>query len=248
MKTLLYRLSTAAVIAVVWVHALAATEPPHGGIHEFLRKHCAECHGDGGAKGGFSIELLDSKARRIAGSGDFRTYEKIFNQLSKNKMPPREAEQPTSDERQAAVAALQAYLDTVIDDRGSRYAGAFARRLNREQLQNDLFDTLGIDRTLYGLPPFVESLPEEGRTDGFDTVGYGLGQSSLLLGQYQQFVDHYLVLATDNYPAPQRWRFKFGGRYLADDQQSSTAWGIESSLTSTIVKRVSRIAPCRHLI
>jgi len=217
MKSRLYFLPTAAM-AMLWGPAIAAANPPPGVVHDFLRSHCAECHADGSAEGGFSLETLQSKTRPVAGSEDFSRYEKIFHQLSRGKMPPKEAEQPPVDERQAVVTALKTYLDAVIDDRGTRYAGPFARRLNREQLQNDLFDTLGIDRTLYGLRPFAESLPEEGRTDGFDTVGHGLGQSSLLLGQYQQFVDRYLALATDDYPAPQRWRFKFGHRYTHKEQ------------------------------
>jgi hypothetical protein len=43
--------------------------------------------------------------------------------------------------------------------------------LNREELQNELLDTLGVDHTLYNLPAFVEFLPPEGRVDGFETVG-----------------------------------------------------------------------------
>jgi len=225
MKSWLCFLSTAAVIAVFGGRAMAAAEPPLDEVHQFLRKHCAGCHAKDGAEGGFSMEPLLSRAHWSAGASDYRAYERIFHQLSENKMPPKEAEQPMPAERRSAIAALKTLLDAVIDDRGARYAGAFARRLNREQLQNDLFDTLGIDRRLYGLHPFAESLPEEGRTDGFDTVGEGLGQSSLLLGQYRQFVDHYLALATDDYPPQQRWRFKFGNRYLAEGQTEFAGLG-----------------------
>ena len=144
-------------------------------------------------------------------------YEEIYRQLSRGKMPPKEAVQPSADERRHVLAELKTLLDKVIDDRGTRYSGAFARRLNREELQNDLFDTLGIDRTFYNLQPFADLLPEEGRIDGFDTVGAGLGQSSLLLEQYQQTVDRYLALITNDY-SPQRWRIKFGHRYTDKEQ------------------------------
>lgn len=211
-----YGLALAAVTVVLCGRAMAAPEPSPGGVHEFLRKHCTECHTGDKHKGRFSLDLVLTGA--TSSGGMIRTYERALEMIRKQEMPPAEQRQPTPEERRAAMTALQAHLDSVIDDRGSRYAGAFARRLNREELQNDLFDTLGIDRTLYGLQPFTELLPEEGRTDGFDTVGHGLGQSSLLLGQYQQFVDHFLKLATDDYPSPQRWRFKFGNRYLAKEQ------------------------------
>lgn len=213
----------AAFAAVSAVDATAAAETSPSGMREFLRGYCAECHAGGAAEGGFSMEPLlgQSKQGQSNQSGGFegvRAYERIFQQLSRKKMPPKEAKQPMPDERRSAITALQGILDEVIDDRGSRYAGAFARRLNREELQNDLFDTLGVDRTLYGLPPFAGLLPEEGRTEGFDTVGAGLVPSALLLDQYQQFVEYYLALAADDYPPPQRWRFKFGSRYLAAGQ------------------------------
>jgi len=222
MKGWHFSLPAAAVLAALWAHTSAAAETPPDSVHDFLRKHCAECHAEGGDAGGFRIDPLLGRDRQ---GGELDSYEKIFHQLSRGKMPPKEADQPTQAERRTAIAALKKHLDAVIDDRGSRNAGAFARRLNREELQNDLFDTLGIDRTLYGLTPFAELLPEEGRTDGFDTVGAGLGQSSLLLGRYQELVDRYLALSTDNYPAAQRWRFKFGSRYLAEEQTEFGALG-----------------------
>lgn len=216
MKAWYVYLLTAVVLSMSPTQAPAGDEPPLDGVHGFLRKFCVECHAAGAAKGGFSIESLLGPARKGVGAANLRTYERIFRQLSKNKMPPKDADQPPSMDLRSAIDALKSYLDTTVDDRGARSAGAFARRLNREELQNDLFDTLGIDRTLYGLQTFAEQLPEEGRTDGFDTVGHGLGQSSLLLGQYQQFVDQYLALASDDFPTPKRWRFKFGNRYLSE--------------------------------
>jgi hypothetical protein len=217
--TTMKHLSTiAAFIALWWANALAAAEPLPKDVPLFLRKHCSECHAGDAAEGGFRIESLLNPAKQNAGAMDARAYEAVYRQLSKGKMPPKEAAQPSADERRHVLAELKTVLDTVIDDRGTRFAGAFARRLNREELQNDLLDTLGVDRTLYNLPPFVELLPDEGRIDGFDTVGAGLGQSALLLEQYQQFVDRHLALITDDY-SPQRWRVKFGRRY-ADKEQS----------------------------
>jgi hypothetical protein len=189
-----------------FAEALPKEVPP------FLRKHCSECHAEGAAEGGFRIETLLHKPPQAAAVADTRAYEAVYRQLSRGKMPPQDAPQPSAEERSSVVSALKNLLDKVVDDSGNRYAGAFARRLNREELQNDLLDTLGVDRTLYNLPSFAELLPDEGRVDGFDTVGAGLGQSALLLEQYQQFVDRHLALITDDY-APQRWRLKFGSRY-----------------------------------
>lgn len=196
----------------------AAAEPLPQDVSPFLRKHCSECHAAGAEEGGFRIESLSDRPTQQAGAADTLAYEKVYRQLSRGKMPPQDAAQPSAADRRAVLAALDTILDKVVDDSGNRYAGAFARRLNREELQNDLLDTLGVDRTLYNLPPFVDFLPEEGRVDGFDTVGAGLGQSALLLEHYQQAVDRHLALITDDY-APQRWRIKFGSRY-ADEGRS----------------------------
>jgi len=207
------------VAMMLSIAAQAATaDPLLKDVPSFLRNHCGKCHTGDTVEGDFRIDSLLNPANRNTGAPDARTYEAVYRQLSKGKMPPKDAAQPSPEERRSVLAALTPFLDKVIDDRGTRFAGPFARRLNREELQNDLFDTLGIDRTFYNLPPFADLLPEEGRTDGFDTVGAGLGQSALLLEQYQQFVDRHLALITDDY-SPQRWRVKFGRRY-ADREHS----------------------------
>ncbi len=197
---------------------LSAAESLPKDVPTFLRKHCSECHAEGAEEGGFRIESLSDGPTQKAGAADTLAYEKIHRQLSRGKMPPQDAAQPSAADRRAVLAALNTILDKVVDDSGNRYAGAFARRLNREQLQNDLLDTLGVDRRLYNLPPFAELLPDEGRVGGFDTVGAGLGQSALLLTLYQQEVDRHLALITDDY-SPRRWRVKFGTRYT-DEKKS----------------------------
>lgn len=202
-------------------HLAAAAETLSKDVAPFLRKHCSECHAEGAAEGGFNIESLPAQQ---TGAADLHAYEKIYRQLSKGKMPPQDAAQPSADERRSVLAALNTVLDKVVDDSGARHAGTFARRLNREELQNDLFDTLGVDRTLYDLLPFVQLLPDEGRIDGFDTVGAALGQSALLLTQYQQFVDRHLALITNDY-SPQRWRVKFGSRYANEGTSSYEGLG-----------------------
>lgn len=209
-----------APLAVLFVLANAgwsgAAERTPVAVHGFLDRNCKECHTGPKVKGDYA---LDRVLAGTASSGEvMRSFESALEMIAKGEMPPAKQPQLPAAERQAALAALRAHLDANVDDRGPRYAGPFARRLNREELQNDLFDVLGIDRTLYQLHPFEEWLPLEGRTDGFDTVGYGLGQSALLLGVYQEYVEHYLALASDDYPAPQRWRIKFGHRYLAEKQ------------------------------
>lgn len=224
------RRSAAIVALLVCWHGLPCVSRPSTAaetlpkdVAAFLRKHCSECHAAGAAEGGFRIESLVNKPSQRAGAADTRVYERVYRQLSRGKMPPQDAPQPSADDRRSVLAALNTILDKVVDDSGDRYAGAFARRLNREELQNDLFDTLGIDRTFYNLPPFAELLPEEGRVDGFDTVGAGLGQSALLLTQYQQEVDRHLALITNDY-SPQRWRVKFGTRYV--DEKTSFHEGL----------------------
>lgn len=204
-------------ILLGWSLTAAAAPALPGNVPPFLRTHCGDCHAGDAAAGGFSIDAILQPADRPAAGLDPRPYEAIHRQLSRGRMPPAEAPQPTADDRRAVLASLNTFLDGMIDDRGPRAAGSFARRLNREELQNDLFDTLGIDRTLYNLRPFAELLPEEGRVDGFDTVGAGLGQSPLLLEEYRQAVDAHLAMVANDH-RPQRWRFKFGHRYLDPEQ------------------------------
>ena len=175
----------------------------------FLKRFCVECHADGAQEGDFNIEPLFAQHDAVAGSKHLILYERVFHQLSKGKMPPEKAEQPSAVERKRIVDGLGKVLSKHVDSAGSRDARPFRRRLNRYEYQNTLCDVLGLSREVFGFRPFYDTLPEDTATDGFDTVGDGLAVSELHLELFLRLAERHLNLAMDWGRPTRHWRWDY---------------------------------------
>lgn len=197
----------------------ASAAPPEA----FLETYCATCHTGDDAESDFSMDDL-------LGGADFdlttnlASYERIFEQLSKGKMPPRKKRQPAAEEKERMLAFLEDALSAhQLDSEGARDARPFRRRFNREEYQNTLFELLGMPADAPGFDPLVNELPTDTGLGGFDTVGEGLRMSGLHLELYLQLAERYLGLAADRDIAPRRWRIDFAESGSDVDRQKLEA-------------------------
>jgi hypothetical protein len=101
-------------------------------------------------------------------------------------MPPPDKKQPTDDERQAAVLALESTLASFAQNQPVRET-AVLRRLNRTEYRRTLEDLLHLD--LSRRDPTTE-FPDDNRSHGFASDGGKLVTSSYLMR-------HYLAAAKD---------------------------------------------------
>jgi hypothetical protein len=76
-------------------------------VRAFLDGHCVRCHGDTKPKGNVSLRKLTTPKK---GGEDLDHWNKIFDQVEAQQMPPLDAAQPSRTERQAAVASLKLAL------------------------------------------------------------------------------------------------------------------------------------------
>ncbi|MDX1970513.1 MAG: DUF1592 domain-containing protein [Planctomycetaceae bacterium] len=167
----------------------AHAEPP-----PFLKKYCLECHGPTTQEAGLDLSTLP---RDFKQPEHFRRWVKVHDRLAAGEMPPRSAEQPSPEERTAAVrdfhdsllAADRAALD---DEQWSRL-----RRLTRSEYENtirDLFEMPGI--ALSGI------LPAEGSAHGFDKHADALDLSHVNLSKYLEAAEQILDSAIATRPQP----------------------------------------------
>ena len=114
----------------------------------------------------------------------FGVWEKLYDRVESERMPPADAEQPAGNERSEFLAELKKPLSAMH----SATKATVMRRLNRQEYQNTLNDIFGTSLKL------VEMLPADGRSGEFSNVGSALSVSMVQLDRYMQAAE--LVLDT----------------------------------------------------
>lgn len=138
-------------------------------VGRLLQKLCSECHGAQDPKAELRIDALDS---HWATTRDAETWQDVLNRINVGEMPPPDAPQPTTEERQVLVRWLTDGLRQAAQ--AKRYAAGrvVVRRLTRYEYQNTMRDLLGVHLN------FAAELPPEPLSpDGFLNNGAFLEMS-----------------------------------------------------------------------
>ncbi len=156
------------------VHGLsqshAAPEPLPDLAYDFISEYCINCHDDDSAKGDM---VLDGDSINWSDWHDAERWTKVHAMLESGDMPPEKEDQPSATER----AALLDWLDTTLTE-NVQPGGTVIRRLNRQEYEQTVSDTLGIP---FSVP---NSFPPDTEFHGFDNIGEGLILSPPLMEQY----------------------------------------------------------------
>ncbi|MCH2586477.1 MAG: DUF1587 domain-containing protein, partial [Planctomycetes bacterium] len=141
----------------------------------FLKQYCYKCHGPDKQKAKRRFDTLPATIK------DFRQQEQwqeIVDQLNLGEMPPEDEEQPTQEERLAAVKTMTG----AIAGAREKFAGAgrhtTLRRLNKVEYQKTISDLLSLNVDAWN--PTAD-FPAEVTAEGFDNDGAQLITSGLLL-------------------------------------------------------------------
>jgi hypothetical protein len=152
-----------------------------------LEQHCYDCH-DGDAKEA-GLDLMSLKWPP-EDSDQFQRWERVFDKVRRDEMPPRSQSQPVPEVRSRFLTAVHDRLHDITLKRQAEQGRVVYRRLNRSEYANTLHDLLGIDT------PLREMLPEDGLSHGFDNVGESLNLSVAHLERYLEAADVALREAT----------------------------------------------------
>ena len=138
-----------------------------------LEKHCTRCHNDEEKKGGINLDNLDIDwtAKDAA-----KMWEKAYNVVAHQQMPPVDRDQPSTEEKQVLLRFLDGELT-----RHTAIGGTLPRRLNRLEYRNSIRTTFQMDG--FELPA---GFPRDTREHGFDTVSEALVLSPPLLEAYHE--------------------------------------------------------------
>ncbi len=162
----------------LWLCGFAQAAPPDARLPDkhraFFKTYCLDCHDSETREGKVDLE---TQSFRITTVEQAERWQKVLNALNAGEMPPEDSEQPGNSEKadllddlaQTMVAARRA-----LSDSGGRIT---MRRLNRREYQNTI-------EQLTGVRVDVSSLPADGGSGTFDTVGASQFISSDQFEQY----------------------------------------------------------------
>lgn len=160
---------------------------------KFFAQHCSDCHDAETKKGGLDLSALAWKPQD---ADNFSEWVKIHDRVQAGEMPPAKASDKEKKARPdaSAVAAMTADLAkrlTEADLAAQKADGRTPlRRLNRIEFEHSLRDLLAMP----GLR-LKETLPEDGKSHGFDRLAAALDFSSIHLEAYLAVVDKALDTA-----------------------------------------------------
>jgi hypothetical protein len=161
-------LAGSALVSSVALSAESNVSPIPAEITDILQERCVRCHDEDEKKGGINLDL-DSIDWSSPDAG--KIWEKTYNAVAHQQMPPVDKKQPTAGETDALLKFLDAQLST-----HTPIGGTLPRRLNRVEYRNSI-------RTVFLMPEFdlPASFPTDNRDHGFDTVSEALVLSPALL-------------------------------------------------------------------
>ena len=177
-KTQTIFLVVAFVILSTFPCAALPAAPPQTKFPEkhraFFKAHCLDCHDSATREGKADLESLSFEIETLEQA---ELWQKVLNALNSGEMPPEDSEQPGNAEKadflddlaQTVVAARKA-----LSDSGGKIT---MRRLNRREYRNTI-------EHLTGVKVDVGSLPADGGSGTFDTVGASQFISSDQFEQY----------------------------------------------------------------
>ena len=179
-----------------------AADAPAKSVEQFLNRYCLECHDADVHKGDRSFHQFKLPLKTLPQVIEARD---IIDQLTLREMPPKKADQPSDEERLAAIRALRestAQAQASLQSTGSR---TVLRRLSNREYENTLEALFGRRVDTLGL---TADFPKEKTARHLDTIGQSLVTSGFLVDQYFLSANR-LVETRLGKPAtaPKTWRF-----------------------------------------
>jgi mono/diheme cytochrome c family protein len=144
-------------------------------IRSIVSAHCVECHSATDASGDVNLER-DVDIRQILDHRE--TWTTALSLIETGEMPPKDAKQPSSEQRSLLVAFLKKHLES-LDCSTIRDPGKpVLRRLNRVEYDFAVQDLTGLPFKL------AEGFAPDTSSYGFDNIGEALSISPVQIEQY----------------------------------------------------------------
>ncbi|MES2924898.1 MAG: DUF1592 domain-containing protein [Verrucomicrobiota bacterium] len=200
--------------AGVPVHADPATYTKE--IVPLLEMYCYECHGEGEAKGKFSMDEFKDLPAHL---NNRKHWLPVWQNLRSQVMPPSDKDQPSVEEKKKLLAWIEKDVFK-LDPNNPDPGRVTIRRLNRTEYQNAVYDLLGVEFDTR------EAFPPDDTGYGFDNIGAVLSMSPLLMEKYVAAADEVVALALPAGAAAQVPRVDMDGKNFkaSGDPKTTGSW------------------------
>ena len=145
-------------------------------VTPFMQKYCLRCHNEKTTEGLLNLTRYTSSTLIAQ---DFREWEHVRTFLKEEKMPPKEAKQPTLAERSEFLAAVDKLLlieaRKLADDPGT----SSPRRLSNAEYNYTIRDLTGVD-----IRPTASFPVDPASGEGFTNTSEALVMSPNLFKKY----------------------------------------------------------------
>ena len=148
----------------------ASAGRPEAPYRAVVATYCLSCHNTKTKAGGLELDAIN--AQELGAHQE--AWEKVVRKLRARQMPPQGARRPEEATHTAALASLEAALDSVSATAPNPGRTDTFRRLNRTEYRNAIRDLLAIDIDAAAL------LPSDSASYGFDNVTVGNLSPTLL--------------------------------------------------------------------
>ena len=155
----------------------------------FTKKYCQGCHEPRKAKGGLDFTRYGSE-RDV--TDDFRRWNSIVDFIRRGEMPPEDERQPSIEERNAVIGAVETMLVAEANKHAGDPGNILPRRLSNTEYDLSIRDLTGVP-----IRATAEFPSDPAGGEGFDNTGEALGMTPAQLTKYlaaAQTVSQHLVL------------------------------------------------------
>ncbi|MEM6688559.1 MAG: DUF1588 domain-containing protein [Planctomycetota bacterium] len=154
---------------------------------------CQDCHNSDVAEAGLNLETLPWQ---VADLSNLRRWTNVLERVQSGEMPPSDYGEIDQPQKRKFVSQLDRALTTATQRHQSIHGRGRSRRLNASEFEAMLSNALQTPLSI------AELLPEDGRADGFDTVGEALSVSSVQIESIIEAVNVSFDQATELYERP----------------------------------------------
>lgn len=151
-------------------------------ISPFVTKYCVECHNRKVHKGELDLTRYANNADV---TDNFRRWNNIVEFIRNGEMPPKDAKQPSIDERNAVIA----HVEEILLVEAIKHAGdpgiVLPRRLSNTEYDMSIRDLTGVE-----IRPTKDFPADPAGGEGFDNTGEALGTSPNLVKKYLAAAEH----------------------------------------------------------
>ncbi|HTI51635.1 MAG TPA: DUF1587 domain-containing protein, partial [Planctomycetaceae bacterium] len=146
-------------------------------IRPLLKTYCQKCHSEKQSEAEINLELFGTLADVKKHP---RVWQKVGEMLESGQMPPKEARQPTDEQRAALRTWVRQYLKSEARAHAGDPGPVVLRRLSNAEYTATVRDLTGID----SLTPAREFPVDGAAGEGFTNTGNALVMSPSLLSKY----------------------------------------------------------------